>query len=373
MNNTVKLSLAAAMVAGMVSSANAKVSLEDAIKDVTLKGYVDYKLTKETKNDGEDREAFHDIDVRVQIDSKINDNYSMTLRVDEQEDEDDKADSRDTSGAKNSSPLQPEIDQAYITYKDGGLKVKAGLQKVVASRLHDSVNGDGIIVSNKFSDSMTVVGGYFYNQEKTGTDEIAGISVSGKAGMVQYGLTYATIIDSEGELTDENDGSLGDNGAKVIDLTVDTKISDALNIHGAYTTKSLDSAGAKDQDLIKLVLNGKASSVKYALGYAVAGTDGGAVSLDEDVDAAVNLQLNEISSNDLVDDSVIYAMVGTSLTDTISGKLEYAAASDADATEYMLTVSNKVTKKLTLQASYNGWDIANEADSQMILRAKYSF
>ncbi|MEA2051127.1 MAG: major outer membrane protein [Campylobacterota bacterium] len=371
MNKTIKLSLAVAMVAGMVSSANAKVSLDEAIKDVTLKGYVDYKLTKETKNDGEDREAFHDIDVRVQVDSKINDNYTMTLRVDEEEDEDDESDSADTEGDKNSSPLQPEIDQAYITYKDGGLKIKAGLQKVVAPRLHDSVNGDGIIVSNKLSDSMTVVGGYFYNQAKTDTDEIAGVALAGKAGMVKYGLTYATIMDSDE--VDGNDGTAEDNGATVVDLTVDAKLSSALNIHGAYTTKSLDATGEEDQSLMKLVLGGKAGSVKYALGYAMAGEDGGNVSLDSDSDAAVNLQLSEVSSDGLTDDSAIYAMVGTNLTDTVSGKFEYAAASDADSSEYMFTLSNKVTKKLKLSASYNAWDIDNESDSQMILRAKYSF
>ncbi len=375
MNKTIKLSLATALAAGIVSSACASTDLTEALKGTSIKGYVDYKMTDETKNDGDDREAFHDIDVRVQFDSKLNDNYSLTVRVDEEEDEDDKADSKDTTGAKNSSAIQPEIDKVYFTYKNSGTKVTAGLQTVVAKRLHDSAIGDGVIVSHKASDALSIAGGYFYNSG-LGTDEIAGVAISGDAGMVKYGLTYASIIDSD---TDSgNDGTAADNGAQVIDITADFDLK-AVNLHAAYTTKSEDTTGTKDQDLIKLVVSGKAASMKYAVAYAMGGSDGADVSLDSDADAAVNLQLNEVASDAFgKDGTALYAMVGASLTDTASLKLEYVTADDdsatkLDADEYMVTLSNKVTKKLKLSASYNSWDINNKSDSQTILRAKYSF
>lgn len=378
MNKTVKLSLAAALAAGIVTSASAKTALEDAITNTTIKGYVDYKMTDETKNDGNDQEAFHDIDVRVQIDSKLTDNYSLTVRIDEEEDEDDKEDSADTNGDKDSSALQPEIDHVYFTYKNADTKIKAGLQKVVAPRLHDSAIGDGIIASQKISEALTLVGGYFYNSG-LGTDEIAGVAAAGKVGIVDYGVTYATIIDSDTE--DGNDGTADDNGAKVIDLTVDAAISDAVNIHGAYTTKSFDDEAnnEKDQKLLKLVLSGKASSVKYALAYAMGGEDGADVSLDSDADAEVNLQLEEVDSTAFgKDGSAIYAMVGASLSDTVSAKFEYVTAEDDEATaldadEYMITLSHKASDNLTFSASYDSWDVNDEADSQTILRAKLTF
>lgn len=286
MNKSIKLSLAAAMVAGMVSNANAKVNLEDAIKDVTLKGYVSYTMEKLTDNNGKDSEAQHDIDVRVQIDSTINDNYSLTVRVDEKNDDDkDKNPNDADSTTKDSSALQPEIDQVYMTYKEGGLKAKVGMQKVLASRLHDSINGDGFVISNKLSNDLTVSGGYFYTTEKTDTDEVAGIDLSGKVSMLKYGLTYATVIDSD---ENNNDGTVGDNGAKILDLRVDAKISNALNLHVAHTNKALDKSGEKDQKLTKLVASGKSGNIKYALGYAMAGKDGASVAIDGDSDASVN-------------------------------------------------------------------------------------
>lgn len=381
MNKTIKLSLATALAAGIVSSACASTDLTEALKGTTIKGYVDYKMTDETKNNGDDREAFHDIDVRVQFDSKLNDNYSLTVRVDEEEDEDDKPDTKDTTGAKNSSGLQPEIDKVYFTYKNGDTKVTAGLQTVVAKRLHDSAIGDGVIVSHKASDALSIAGGYFYNTG-LGTDEIAGVAISGDAGMVKYGLTYASIIDSDVDSGNDGsantDGTNKDNGAQVIDITADFDLK-AVNLHAAYTTKSEDKTGTKDQDLIKLVVSGKAASMKYAVAYAMGGSDGADVSLDSDADAAVNLQLNEVASDAFgKDGTALYAMVGASLTDTASLKLEYVTADDdsatkLDADEYMVTISNKVTKKLKLSASYNSWDINNKSDSQTILRAKYSF
>ena len=388
MNKSIKLSLAAAMVAGMVSNANAKVNLEDAIKNVTLKGYVSYTMEKLTDNNGKDSEAQHDIDVRVQIDSKINDNYSLTVRIDEANDDDkDDIDSSSTKNEKkDSSALKPEIDQVYMTYKDGALKAKVGMQKVVAPRLHDSLNGDGVNVSYKLSDAVKLSGGYFYTTEENrkgtkdaGSDEYAGLSLSGKAGILKYGVGYTSVIDSD---ENNNDGSTGDNGATAIDLTLDAKVS-ALNIHAAHTSKSLDATGEKDQKLTKLVASGKAGDIKYALGYAMAGKDGAKVSLDNDGDASVNLVLDEVSSHAIQDGNVIYAMIGTKLTDTVSASFEYVTAdgdsgSVKEANEIELKLTNKITKKLKAFVTYDTWetkDFANAKieNTEITLGAKYSF
>ncbi len=385
MNKTIKLSLAAAMVAGMVSNANAKVNLEDAIKDVTLKGYVSYTMEKYTDKDGKDDEAQHDIDVRVQVDSKINDHYSLTVRVDEKNDDDtDKNPNDSDSTDKDSSALNPEIDQAYVTYKDGGLKIKTGMQKVLAPRLHDSINGDGVNIAYKISDSMKISGGYFYTTEDTGTDEVTGLSLSGKADILKYGFTYASIIDSD---ENNNDGSVGDNGADIIDVMANVTVMDGLKISAAHTVKSLDKTGEKDQKLTKLVVSGDIDSFKYAAAYAMAGKDGAKVSLDNDGDASVNLVLDAVSTNSLKDANAIYAMIGTNITDEISAKVEMVTASSdtttgsdvKDADELMLTITNKITKKFKIFAKYNDWNIklqdgtVDEDRTRVTLGAKYSF
>jgi hypothetical protein len=376
MNKTIKLSLATAMVAGMVSTSSAKTNLEDAIKDTTIKGYISYTMEKYMDKNGADAEAQHDIDVRVQFDSKINDNYSFTVRVDEANDDDkDKNPNDGDTTDKDSSPLQPEIDQVYTTYKNGGLKVKAGMQKVVASNLHDSINGDGIIVTQKLG-AAAVTGGYFYTTEKTTTDEIAGLNIAGKAGIVKYNATYATIIDSDHE---DNDGTTGDNGATVVDINLGLALG-SINIDLAQTTRSDDESGSKDQSLTKAIISGKAGAVSFAGAYAIAGEDGANVAIDGDADASVNLVLNEVSTDAIADGSAIYGMVGAKLGGGISAKVEYVTA-DADgsvksASEYMVTLTNKVSKKMKLFAKYNGWEVETTETkdyTKLTLGAKYSF
>ena len=381
MNKTIKLSLATALLAGLVSNANASTKLEEALKDVKIKGYVSYTMEKYLNKDSKDDEAQHDIDVRVQIDVPVNDNYSLTVRVDEVNDDDtDKNPNDADSSDKDSSALQPEIDQVYVTYKDAGLKIKTGMQKLIAPRLHDSINGDGMIVSYKVSNMATISGAYFYTSEKTNTDEVAALALSGKDDAFNYGLTYASIIDSKDT---NNDGSVGDNGAKIIDLTAGMKVT-GVKVALAHTTRSDDAVGSKDQKLTKLSLSGKTANIKFAAAYAMVGKNGANVAIDGDADASVNLVLDAVSTDALQDANAVYLMLGTNLSKTISASAEYVTASaDAgtirDAKEIMLKVSNKVTKKLKLFANYNIWEtkdvngLSDEDRTKVTLGAKYSF
>lgn len=382
MKNTIKLSLATAMLVGLVSNATAAVNFEDAIKDVKLKGSLSYTMEKYLDKDGNDNEAQHDIDVRVQADIPVADKYKFTVRIDEANDDDDDKNPNDgDSTDKDSSALELEADQVYVTYKDGAVKVKAGLQKVIAPRLHDSVNGDGFAVAYKASKDLTISGGYFYTTEKTGTDEVAGLAINGDMDVINYGLTYATVIDSD--QSNGNDGSTGDNGAKVVDLTLNTKVS-GFNLGAAYTQKSYDVSTKEDQKLLVVNANGKFSGIKVGVAIASVGASGGAVSIDEDSDAGVNLVLDSVSTNDLADATAIYVMASGKLSKTTSLKAEYVTADgDAgtykEATEYMITLTEKVNKKLKMFAKYNAWETIKQNNTvdddrvRVTFGTKYSF
>lgn len=382
MKNTIKLSLATAMLAGLVSNATAAVNFEDAIKDVKLKGSLSYTMEKYLDKNGKDDEAQHDIDVRVQADIPVADKYKFTVRIDEANDDDDDKNPNDgDSTDKDSSALELEADQVYVTYKDGAVKVKAGLQKVIAPRLHDSVNGDGFAVAYKASKDLTISGGYFYTTEKTSTDEVFGVSANGKMSIVNYGLTYATIIDSD--TSNGNDGTATDNGAKIIDITASTKIA-GINLGAAFTTKSYDDSSKADQELAVLNIDGKFEGIKLAASYGKVASSGGEVSIDKDSDSEVNVLVDSISSNDLAGADIIYLMAKGKLSKTTSLKAEYITASSdygthKEATEYMITLTEKINKKLKMFAKYNAWETIKQNNTvdddrvRVTFGTKYSF
>lgn len=379
MTKMIKMSLVAAVaVVGLSTSVSASVNLEDAIKGVKIKGYVSYTMEEYTDKKGNDNEAQHDIDVRVQANIPVNDNYSVTVRVDEANDDDtDDIDPSATSNKnKDSGALNLQFDRVYVTYKNNGLKVFTGLQGVIASNLHDDVDGDGVKFSYNIDKSLTLSGGYFYNTTE-GTDEIAGLALAGKTGTISYGLTYATMIDSD--VSNGNDGTVTDNGSKIVDLNIGTKLS-GLSLNLAHTTRSEDAIGTKDQSLTKVIVAGKAGDIKYAVGYAKAGKDGAEVAIDSDADASVNLVLNEVSTDAIADGSAVYVMAGTKLGGNLSAKLEHVTADGKstvkDASETMLTLTNKITKKFKLFAKYDTWEVKKATtakNTKITLGAKYSF
>lgn len=398
MTKLTKLSLATTVaLVGISSTAFGADNVADKVK---FKGEISYTMEKYSDKDGKDDEAQHDIDVRVQADFAINDKFSATLRLDEANDDDtDKNPNDADSTAKDSSPIDVEIDQVYMTYKNGDLKVTGGLQKVLASKLHDSLNGDGLIVDYKMSDMAKFTVGQFYSTEaKTTTDEIFGLGLEGKASIINYGATYATIKDSD--TANGNDGTATDNGAKAIDLLAGITLGD-MKIDFSHTTKSYDATTRataikdsiftgtlKDQKLTKIALNGKVSDIKYNVSYTMTGTDGGQVALDDDYEAPVFTRVENLSTINFKDATALGFGIDSKLVDQWSIKADYLAIDSDNSTdskwykegkETLLTLNYAAEKNFNIFAKYDIWDItksdgtSKEDRKQYILGAKYTF
>ncbi len=422
MTKLTKISLVTAVALMGISSTACGASIADKL---TFKGEISYTMEQNLKDDVDHKEeAQHDIDVRVQADFKVNDNFTVTARLDELNDDDTDAnpneftteektvkdkDGKDVkikipaeSKTKNSSALQPEIDQVYVTYKKDALKSMVGLQKISAPRLHDSANGDGAIVEYKLSDAAVLNGGYFYTTEMTSsevsggkqallTDNIVSLGLNGKIDIVNYGLTYAMIKDSSKSTT--NDGTEKDNGAKIVDALVGVNLGFA-SLELANTSKSYDAVvgTGKDQKLTKATLKGKAGDVNYSLAYAVTGKDGGEVSLDNQDDAPVHLLLNSVSTYNFIDAKAIYASVGSKFADDYTAKFEYMTIESdivtgeatnfkdyKEAKEYQLKIENNIDKNFTVWVNYNDYEITKLDGAAMkdavalTLGAKYTF
>lgn len=393
MTKTTSFSIVTAIaIASLSSNCMAADSLGDRIK---FKGEISYTMEQNTKDSADKKEAQHDIDVRIQADFKANDNFTVTARLDELNDDDTDANPNETDAkTKNSSPLQPEIDQVYVTYKKDALKAMVGLQKISAPRLHDSANGDGAVVEYKVNDAVILNGGYFYSTEMKSskvsgggnelqTDNIISLGLNGKVDIANYGLTYAQIKDSSNI---KNDGTATDNGAKIVDLVVGADLGFA-SLELANTSKSYSVAANKDQDLTRATLKGKAGDLNYSLAYAVTGKDGGEVSLDNQDDAEVHLRANNVSTYYFKDAKAIYASIDSKFADSYSAKFEYitidsditTATDYKEAKEYQLTLENSIDKNFKLFAIYNNWEITkstgavNADTTALTLGAKYTF
>ncbi len=400
MTKLTKISLVTAVALMGISSTACGASIADKL---TFKGEISYTMEQNLKDDVDHKEeAQHDIDVSIEADFKVNDNFTVTARLDELNDDDTDASISDAKDIKNSSALQPEIDQVYVTYKKDALKSMVGLQKISAPRLHDKANGDGAIVEYKLSDAAVLNGGYFYTTEMTSsevsggkqallTDNIVSLGLNGKIDIVNYGLTYAMIKDSSKSTT--NDGTEKDNGAKIVDALVGVNLGFA-SLELANTSKSYDAVvgTGKDQKLTKATLKGKVSGIDYSLAYAVTGKDGGEVSLDNQDDAPVHLLLNSVSTYNFIDAKAIYASIGSKFADDYTAKFEYMTIESdivtgeatnfkdyKEAKEYQLKIENNIDKNFTVWVNYNDYEItkldgtAKKDAVALTLGAKYTF
>ena len=372
-----------------VSSKN----LTHILENVKFSGYLSYRMEKYIEKDSEYREAQHDIYAILQAVMPITNNYSATFRIFQSNNNDTDLDPselyyynydnssymHDRAFRKDSSALQAEFDRVYFTYKNDNLKVTAGMQELLAPNFHYYLNGDGMKFSYEIDKSLILGGGYFYNTN-LGTDEVMGLSVKGKSGMLSYNTSYIAVVDSDEN--NGNDGSPADNGAQIIDANIGIDLS-GLNIDFAYTVKSLNASGSKEQSLAKLIVSGKNGDLKYKVGYSRSGKDGANVALEGDYWGKwtkVNLLLYWVSSAYVADGNTFFAMGEYRLFDTYYGKLEYLIAEGKgdvkEASEYRVTLTNKITKKFKLFADYNYWGIKTDTTKEykaVMLGATYSF
>lgn len=145
----VKLSLIAAMAAGVVATTASAVPLEEAIKDVDVSGYTRVRYThnnrKTDKGGSSSQWNFKGI---VNVKTKIDDNFFAVVGI--------RYNESDAGESKSSAVSHGfDINKAYFGYTVGNTVVQVGRQDVGAF-FTDDMFGDGIKVLNSDIEGLTL-------------------------------------------------------------------------------------------------------------------------------------------------------------------------------------------------------------------------
>ena len=351
MKKFVKLSLVAAVaVSGLVSTASAQ-SASDAIKGVSVSGYLQYRWDKDQTSSTEsdfkagtnDRSRF-----RLQATAKANDTVSLTARV--------------SSGDKT---VNANIDRKFIT-------VNAGMAKIIAGTMADSspftdgtrVDGEVLLVSP--TKGLTLAAAYYHNANGTSVvdannTDIKALGAMGTAGIVGYNLWYAT----------QNNTNVSATKYAFAQAIVN---AGPAKIELAYSSKKVDSTNKQTQT--RLVVSGKVAAISLKAALVKAGKDGAKVELTNSSSEAVsNFGSSKIDTNTAANATGAYLKIGTSFTPTIGASLEYFKIDGGkDLTAKITYKIAKNTSSYIRFSKGNKTDTAGAADIKAVrVEFKYSF
>ena len=374
MTKTIKLSLAAAMVAGIATTASAS-NLQDAIQNVDVSGYVDYRAEYQSKNDDGTKTTAKDLNeyaINVTLTSKVNDMVKATVSAG--------FDEALTHNNSNVGDVDPSLNvsAAYFTFDLGAATVMAGKQNIPSAFVDQKDTakaGSGVVAVSKVNDALTVAAAHFFNNNIAGDTKTTELVAMGKAGAVSYGINY-NMTDLAG--TEANRYSVHA-GAKVAGVKLSARYS-ALDADNETTNND-------DVNVLKVSAAGKAGAVALSATYFKTGEDNtgtnagqDALAIDADNDAAVHAKVWQLSTAK-VSDTTGYALTAAmDVAKNVNAKLVYAAADNSDkstdATETMAMVTYKMSKNFKVHARYSMLDdksSSNKDTDYTRVEVKYTF
>ena len=424
----VKLSLAAIVAAGALTSVASATSLEEAIKNVDVTGYARYRFdskdTKTTKTQG--TKNAHRFTSDIDFKAALDDNFFGVVGF--------RYDSVDASGERFNAQTNVghedhgnqefgqtfNVRQFYLGYTAGNTTVTAGRQ-VLGTFFTDDMVGTGIKVLNSDISGLTLAAIAFDNLQadsdasssaaifgkKADFDPVTGkivdgeyvfdrnlygVAAIGSYDPVSFQLWYAAL-DSVAQLyaLDVTVGaSLGD-----VDLSLQAQAAGssvwAHNYRTAKTTNGkvtgISTFGENNLDdatFLAVELGAKAFGFDGSVGYVNLNTQGDGASLISFEDQGSFITAGE----DLLDytlfnyDANIYFVTaGYTFADKVRVGADYVGVRAdvegdyVDAYEAVARVDYKYSKKLNFKAWYSYIDKDNEQDDAKHLRfeARYNF
>lgn len=359
-----KLSLAAIMTVGAISTVNAQ-PLEEAIKNVDFTGMVRYRMDDVNQDSAGTNINTNDWDFLGKITAPVTDNMKATVAF---------ASSGGISDNHSQAPVAGNLDirKAFFTYKQDALTVKAGLQAIATPITDGGFNGDkgNGVVAMYTAGPVTLAGAYFGNSNTTVDEEITALAVMGSAGPVDAQLWYIATEQTV-------DMSLG--------LDVKAKFA-GVSVWGQAFQTELQNVVAPAED--------KGLWFGLQAGYAMDNFSVNAGYTKNDDDQGVNHLTPDGGGQIMPGWRMIYQVDNEASAETMfvdvgasfgkfGGKLGYAvaefdatknAASDAD--EIWGMVSYKVAKNFNTYVKYSvmSYDAAAiDNKEHMRFEAKYSF
>ncbi|CZE47578.1 OprD family outer membrane porin [Campylobacter geochelonis] len=387
----VKLSLVAAMAAGVFATTASAVPLEEAIKNVDVSGYTRLRYTSDDKDSTKNNSEWNFKGV-VNVKTQIDDNFFAVVGV--RYDDTDTAQS--TSGVNGnkaaSNPSKFEISQAYFGYNIGNTSVMLGRQ-VVGAFFTDDMFGDGIKVVNSDIQGLTLAALYMDALEddgdistldlgavagkKTTDHNLYGVAAIGSYDPVSFQLWYAVLEDVTDLFAIE--------AAVNFDVTEDI----ALGLKAQYGFSDFDGdfkaalPVADDADIYGVEASTSLFGLDFTAGYVDFSTDKDKASLVSFEDQGSFISPGEelldytlfFGENDYFFATAAYTIPNTGVMlgiDYLDGENK-TTAGKKDMKETVYRVEYAATKKLKFKTWYSQVKDGDDDNNRFRFEAKYSF
>ena len=397
----VKLSLAAIVAAGALTSVASAASLEEAIKNVEVTGYARYRF--DSKDSGTNTANKHRFTSDVNFKSALDDNFFGVLgfRYDSIDNSGERIDARTMVGADDNGNdnfgQTFNVRQVYLGYTAGNTTITAGRQ-VLGTFFTDDMVGTGIKLLNSDISGLTLAAVAFDNLQDDGDigtgaltlgsnnaehvydRNLYGAAAIGSYDPVSFQLWYAAL-DSVAQLY-------------VADVTVGANLGGvdlSLQAQAAGSSMWADNAGlgastvALDDAIFWAAeLGAKAFGFDGSVGYVQFDTDEISLISFEDQGSFIDAGEDLLNYTAFAGDNKYwFVTAGYTFADKVRVGADYVAGEgsngvttrDVDRYEAVARVDYKYSKKLNFKAWYSYINQENGQDDAKHLRfeARYNF
>jgi len=398
-----KLSLAALVAMGTMSVASASTDLSEAIKGVSLSGFLRYRYTEkqdkykdDSKNNGAKANSTtsHEYKAVVKPTIKIDDKFSVHGAF-------VLINTNKTNSGQNDNTNNPFLVKAtYLQYKNAGVTVKAGQQYLLTPLSdHDVSTANGLLATYGIS-GVTLAGGYFDGITSGGesapgvTNNLYVLAAIANIKPVKVQAWYYSLGDKE----DSNANAVEGSHTYFLEAAADVGPAAVKAQYAAKTTANNNHD--KKQKFFAIAATGKVDVASVTAAYLKFGKDGSNVKVHSQADgliAAGDILCDYIQghySNTLnLKDGYAAALVASAKVNGVKVGVQYvhATSKKEDAqnnnqlvtntyNEYDLDVAYAYNKKLKFSGYYAilKTDDATKADNDITtnkirFEAKYSF
>lgn len=319
MTKTIKLSLAAALLATSVSA----VEFSTSGKMEVEYDYSDTKVGTATSTTNG-----YDLDIDATVKGKFSDNWTAVAGFE--------ADNTDADASENDAQLtreQVEVTKTYAQYTQGGTTALIGRQGV-GTPFFDDETANGVVALQNFG-GVTVAAAHFNNLKGSVADvqknTVNAQAVIGAAGSINYSLWLAQV-------TNVADAFSANVSTKVGPVSVDVRHSEA-----DYEKDAINTAAASTAELTEVALSTEINGITLGLAYGETNNQNATqagVDLTGDADAATNFGLDTVDIDGYNDAEATVISASTKL----AGATVTLAHLDGDAKVGTTTVDAKETK-----------------------------
>ncbi|MBQ7134661.1 porin [Campylobacter sp.] len=397
----VKLSLAAIVAAGALTSVASAASLEEAIKNVDVTGYARYRF--DSKDSGTNTANKHRFTSDVNFKSALDDNFFGVLgfRYDSLDNSGERINARTMVGQNDNGNdnfgQTFNVRQVYLGYTAGNTTITAGRQ-VLGTFFTDDMVGTGIKLLNSDISGLTLAAVAFDNLQNDGDigtgaltlgsnnaehvydRNLYGAAAIGSYDPVSFQLWYAAL-DSVAQLY-------------VADVTVGANLGGvdlSLQAQAAGSSMWADNAGLEtttvaldDAIFWAAELGAKAFGFDGSVGYVQFDTDEISLISFEDQGSFIDAGEDLLNYTAFAGDNKYwFVTAGYTFADKVRVGADYVAGEgsngvtvrDVDRYEAVARVDYKYSKKLNFKAWYSYINQENGQDDAKHLRfeARYNF